>query len=327
MSSFRSCQSSTYPRCTRSGRVSTGLEAPRISRLRARGTLPRGPFAKTRRLQRLERSTQRREKSERREPMTATAEDLMEAATRPPRNPSPYDQYIESTGVPIYRGYAIEDARTIPVGPWPDRECNAAFAVLAGQRDVSEIRITEIPPGGTTRPVKFALDEIVYVVDGRGLTTIWAGDGPKKSFEWSKRSIFVIPGGCTYQLSNTQGHEPTRLMHYNYLPTAMLLRPEAEFYFESAFVAPERLYSGDAFATAKAIESDDERARSLGRPVWFGNFFPDMAVWDKLDTYQERGAGGFHVTIRFAGSAIPSHMSVFPPGRYKKAHYHGPGTA
>jgi hypothetical protein len=116
-------------------------------------------------------------------------------------------------------------------------------------------------------------------------------------------------------------------MHYNYLPVSMLLRPEPEFYFNSSFVQPSALYGGETYAAARAIESTDERARSLGRPVWYGNFFPDMAVWDKLDTYQERGAGGFHVTINFASSAIPSHMSVFPPGRYKKAHYHGPGTA
>src|SRR3954454_23005536 len=160
--------------------------------------------------------------------MAATADEIMEAATRSPRNPSPYDRYIESTGVPVYRGYAIEDARTIPVGPWEERGCNATFAVLAGQKDVSEVRITEVPPGVTTNPVRFSLDEVVYVVEGRGLTTIWAEDGPKKTFEWSKRSIFVIPGGCTYQLSNMQGHEPTRLMHYSHLPTAMMLRPEPE---------------------------------------------------------------------------------------------------
>src|SRR5213075_3129606 len=53
--------------------------------------------------------------------------------------PSPYDKYVESTGVPVHRGYAIEDARTVPVGPWPERECNAAFCVLAGQKDVSEV--------------------------------------------------------------------------------------------------------------------------------------------------------------------------------------------
>jgi oxalate decarboxylase/phosphoglucose isomerase-like protein (cupin superfamily) len=238
----------------------------------------------------------------------------------------PYDLWLESLEVPVHRGYAIEDSRTVEVGPWEERECNTAFVVLAGQEGVSEARITEIPPGVTTRPVKFTLDEVVYVVEGRGLTTIWAADGPKKTFEWSKRSIFLVPGGCTYQLSNTQGHEPARLLHYNYLPTSMLLRPEPEFYFDNPWVKPENLYASEGFSAARAMESPNARARALGRPMWYGNFFPDMAAWDKLDDYPERGGGGFHVTIQFASSTIPSHMSVFPPGTYKKAHYHGPGV-
>src|SRR6184192_129966 len=96
------------------------------------------------------------------------AEATQQQASAEPRATSgrrtPYDTWIESTGVPVYRGYAVEDARTLPVGPWSERECNAAFAVLAGQAGVSEARITEVPPGGTTRPVTFSLDEVVYVV-------------------------------------------------------------------------------------------------------------------------------------------------------------------
>jgi hypothetical protein len=41
-----------------------------------------------------------------------------------------------------------------------------------------------VPPGKSLPPVKFALDEIVYVCSGRGLTTVWAGEGKnKKNFE------------------------------------------------------------------------------------------------------------------------------------------------
>jgi len=239
---------------------------------------------------------------------------------------APYDDWVDSLGVPVHRGWALEDARTVEVGPWEERGCNAAFVVLAGQAGVSESRITEVPPGVTTEPVTFSLDEVVYVVGGRGLTTIWAGDGPKKTFEWSHRSIFLIPGGSTYQLSNTQGHEAARLLHYNHLPTAMMLRPEPEFYFNNNYVKPSVLYEGDAYSAARAIENPNATGRRANQPIWFGNFFPDMAAWDKLDTYQDRGAGGHHVTIRFGASFIPSHMSVFPPGRYKKAHYHGPGV-
>jgi hypothetical protein len=51
-----------------------------------------------------------------------------------------------------------------------------------------------------------------------------------------------------------------------------------------------------------------------------------MRAWDRLDSYQERGAGGHTVRIRFPSAPIWSHMSAFPPYTYKKAHRHGPGA-
>ena len=60
--------------------------------------------------------------------------------------------------------------------------------------------------------------------------------------------------------------------------------------------------------------------------IWYGRFFPDMGAWDKLHTYQERGAGGHRVGVQFAKSTMWSHMSVFPSQTYKKGHRHGPGV-
>src|SRR6266545_2897004 len=66
-----------------------------------------------------------------------------------PRTKTPYEEWIASTGVPIHRGYFIEDVRTVEVGWWEERQCNSAFLVLAGQEGVSEARVTEI---GRARP-------------------------------------------------------------------------------------------------------------------------------------------------------------------------------
>src|SRR5688500_20317180 len=94
-----------------------------------------------------------------------------------------YDEWMEAQGIPVYRGYYIEDLRTLQLGWWDARECNSAFIQLVGQEGVTSARVTEIPPGKTLPPIKFALDEIVYVVAGRGLTTLWAGETrPKKTF-------------------------------------------------------------------------------------------------------------------------------------------------
>ena len=73
-----------------------------------------------------------------------------------------YDEWMESQGIPIYRGYYIEDLRTLQLGWLDERQCNSAFIQLVGQEGVTSARVTEIPPGKTLPPLKCALDEIVY---------------------------------------------------------------------------------------------------------------------------------------------------------------------
>ena len=149
--------------------------------------------------------------------VTTSALDALEIWGRVPR----YDRWLESLNVPVFRGFYIEDLRTMEVGPWEERGCNAAILALNGAEGVTETRVTEIPPGQSTTPFKFSLDELVYVIDGRGITTIWAEGYPKKSFEWQTHSLFMLPKNYTYQLSNTQGHRPARVVNYNCLPVVM----------------------------------------------------------------------------------------------------------
>lgn len=246
-----------------------------------------------------------------------------------------YDQWMEAQGVPIHRGFYVEDVRTAPVDWWEQGKCPAAFIQLAGQEGVSEARITEIPPGESLPPLKFSIDEIVYVASGRGLTTVSTDQGgSKKTFEWDARSLFMLPGGVTHQFSNAQGDRPARLLHYNYLPLAMSVIDDPEFYFnnpgsiKSAFDARVE----DFYSEAKQAPPDDHQRRDQshegapeGAAYWYGNFFPDMQAWDKLAVYRRRGAGGHTVRVSFPHSQLRGHMSVFPSRTYKKGHRHGPG--
>ena len=145
---------------------------------------------------------------------------MAQAAFKPPRTmwskTFTYDYWMESTGLPIHTGFFIDDLRTVDLGWWEERQCMSAFIQLMGQEGVSSTRITEIPAGESTRPLKFALDEVVYVLDGRGLTTIWHDhSGAKRRFEWQQHSMFVLPHGCHHQFSNMQGGKPVRLLHYS----------------------------------------------------------------------------------------------------------------
>jgi oxalate decarboxylase/phosphoglucose isomerase-like protein (cupin superfamily) len=183
-------------------------------------------------------------------------------------------------------------------------------------------------------PLRFALDEIVYVVEGRGFTTVWAEGRPKKVFEWQKHSMFLLPRNYYHQLTNTRGDRPTRLLNYNYLPIAMSIVPDARFFFGNSYADPDMVYAreGEFYSEAKIIRSPRKGKPSDGqdspsdRAFWLGNFFPDMKAWDKLIPYKGRGAGGHAVWIRFSDSPLYSHMSVFPSRTYKKAHRHGPGV-
>jgi hypothetical protein len=236
-----------------------------------------------------------------------------------------YDRWMESVGIPIHRGFFIEDLRTVELGWWDERQCNAAFIQLMGQEGITSAVVMEIAPGKTLPPVKFALDELIYVLQGRGVSTVWAADGaPKKTFEWQDRSLFEIGSNFYLQLGNMRGDRPARLLRYSYLPLATSLVTEPSFYFNNPFQkADGSKQEMDAYSEAKLIENGDPSLAWGGNRVyWFGNFFPDMAAWDKLTTNRR---GGMSVTIMFPNSEMSCHMSVFPTRTYKKAHRHGPG--
>jgi oxalate decarboxylase/phosphoglucose isomerase-like protein (cupin superfamily) len=191
--------------------------------------------------------------------------------------------------------------------------------------DIHEARIVEVPPGKTLPPTRIALEELVYVVEGRGLCTLWGAEGlPRKSFEWGKHAIFMIPPNYSYQITNTHGSQPARLMHTNYLPLALQTVPNIDFFMDNPKVDLSILYGENENPYSSAVVTHPTGNRSGLRNLWVGNFFPDMATWDKLEAYRTRGAGGTTVFFR-SRTGKSGHMSVFPPRRYKMAHRHGPG--
>ena len=244
-----------------------------------------------------------------------------------------YDEWMESRGVPVHHGFFVRDVRTMELAWWEERKCNTGFIQLAGQEGVSEARVTEIQPGETLPPYRMAIDEVVYVVSGRGVASVWSDQAPTpRTFEWTDHAMFLVPHNHYRQFGNMQGEKPVRLLSYSYLPLAMSVVPDPGFFLNNPYAPPEGEYTGrqDFYSEAKIISEGGEGLRwgnggQKKRAYWYGNFFPDMRAWDKLQDLQHRGAGGKSVTIQFAGSDMSCHMSVFPNGTYKKAHRHGPG--
>ena len=53
----------------------------------------------------------------------------------------------------------------------------------------------------------------VYILDGRGITTVSAPDGgAKRTFEWQSHSMFLLPRYARHQFSNTQGNRPAQTL-------------------------------------------------------------------------------------------------------------------
>jgi mannose-6-phosphate isomerase-like protein (cupin superfamily) len=243
-----------------------------------------------------------------------------------------HDHWMDSLGLPIYSGYYIEDLRDVRLGRWEERGCDAAFIQLEGQQGITETRVSEVPPRGVLPPVRLAFDEVVYVAQGRGATTVWRSGSERKSFEWSENSMFLLPRHHFHQFSNTHGSRPARLLHYNYFPLLLSASPDPE-----AFISTNRGEAGEpvreldleALYAEPALKTTDTEDVSWKRraSVWIGSFFPDMSAWDKLTVNEGRGAGGRTVAMEFPRSEISCHMSMFPSRTYKKAHRHGPGRA
>ena len=240
---------------------------------------------------------------------------------------SAYDRWVDAQRIPVHEGHFVPDLRTVELGDWPERGCAAAFLKLAGQEAVSEARVSEIAPGQTVPVQTFGFDELVYVVDGRGLTTIWRDDGgPSASFEWQKHSLFLVPRHHRHQFSNVQGDRPARLFHYNYLPFVMDAIPDVSFFLNNAHVEPGAGAGPLAELYSEAKSTPRERPGGGSASQWVGNFFPDMLAWDKLSSGDQRGFASHLVSMRYPNSPLTSHMAVFPPFTYKKAHRHGPGV-
>ena len=207
-----------------------------------------------------------------------------------------HDNWLEeqaSKGVPLLSDCYVEDLRTLQLGYWDIRDCNTALIRFTDMGGVTEARVQEIPSGGSLKPFKLGVEEMVYVLGGRGFASVWGEiSNAKRDFEFSDRSVFVIPRNAWAEIRN-MGNTPVRLLYFNYLPIAMSTIPDPEFFMNNAHVNKTILDNADQdfFSEAKDIEKNFGSAwGAVGATVWSGNFWPDLLAWDKLTAAGSRGA-------------------------------------
>jgi oxalate decarboxylase/phosphoglucose isomerase-like protein (cupin superfamily) len=253
--------------------------------------------------------------------MVSTVQEPLNFDTRG-GSPS-YNRWLASQDVPVHGGYYVQDVRTLERGWWAHRGCPAAVLALEGHKGLEHIHVLEIPPGESIPPYRIALEEVVYVLEGRGLASVWAEGHPKIHFEWQKHSYFRIPTNYHYELSNARGDQPALTLHVNFLPLAFQTNRNPDFFFKNPLVDLSEMYAEDG----KAFYSADARAvQRENRVSWQANFFPDLTLWDRLEAYGRAGRLAYGGGIWFPNSSFSTSLMVLPSRRYRTAHRHAAGT-
>jgi len=227
-----------------------------------------------------------------------------------------YREWIQNEGIPIVEDFGL-DLLAVETKPWPRMGGNGAFTLMKGRGDFLDTYTLDVLPGGETVPQKHLFEEVVYVLDGRGSTTIEDSQGNKHSFEWGAKSLFVLPLNCRYQHFNTSGQKAARICSTTNLPMMLNAFHNEDFIFNNPYGFQERL------GEEKFFKGDGEFiSMRPGRHMWETNFVPDLSTF-KLQEWKERGAGGSNIMFVLGDGTMHAHVSEMPVGTYKKCHRHG----
>ena len=229
---------------------------------------------------------------------------------------SPYTRWVRKEGLDIISAHYIPNLHTVELKPWPRRGGSGVYINHEASRTSNDCYVCEIPPGKELTPQRQLFEEMIYVLDGRGSTSVWNDAGKRVTFEWKAGALFAIPLNAWHQHFNGSGKEPARYVSVTNGPVVMNLYEDENFIFNSVYDFKNRFEGEPDYFSNKG----EQKGLLLDT-----NFVAD-AVNLPLIAAKERGAGGGHIRFSMAKGSMNSHISQFPIGTYKKAHAHGPGA-
>lgn len=234
------------------------------------------------------------------------------------RKALPYDLFMESEGVPIYRGIGVRRVQDLPMGSWPRLGGRGSYIQLYGTEGLWGAYVVEVPAGGALNIERHLYEKVVLVVEGRGSTEVWkSGDPRAKTFEWQQFSMFSIPLNVRHRFVNAT-NAPALLLCGTTAPPQMNLVGNQRFIFDNPFDFDDR-YSGaeDYFKPRDALEPDPIRGLAMRRT----NLIPDAADCD-LPLDNRRSPGYRRIEPSMASNRFYVWLAQHENGRYSKAHKH-----
>jgi oxalate decarboxylase/phosphoglucose isomerase-like protein (cupin superfamily) len=229
---------------------------------------------------------------------------------------TPYTRWVRSEGLDILSAMYVPNLHSVELKPWARRGGRGVFLNHDASRTSNDAYVCEIPPGKQLAPQRQLFEEMIYILDGRGSTSVWNDAGRKLTFEWKAGAIFAVPLNTTHQHFNGSGKDPARFVSVTNAPVIINSFGDIDFVFNTRYDFRDR-FSGEADYFASGGE---QKGLLLDT-----NFVAD-AINLPLISAKERGAGGGHIRFSMAKGSMNSHISQFPVGTYKKAHAHGPGA-
>ena len=229
---------------------------------------------------------------------------------------TPYTRWVASEGLDIIDAMHVANLHTVDLKPWARRGGKGVYLNHDASRTSNDCYVCEIAPGGELAPQRQLFEEMIYILDGRGSTSVWNEAGRKVSFEWQAGAIFAIPLNTSHQHFNGSGKDAARFVSVTNEPVIINAFGDTAFVFGTPFDFKDR-FSG---------ESDYFANKGEQKGLLLDTNFVADAINLPLMAAKERGAGGGHIRFSMARGSMNSHISQFPVGTYKKAHAHGPGA-
>ncbi|MEE8518942.1 MAG: cupin domain-containing protein [Dehalococcoidia bacterium] len=239
------------------------------------------------------------------------------------KNPkSPYDLFIESQGIPVYRDIGVRKIQDLPLAPWKRLGGKGTAIQLSGTEGLWGMYVVEVPGAGALNAERHLYEEIYYVVEGRGSTEVWQdGNSKVQSFEWGPGSLFGIPLNAWHRLVNATS-SPALLLAATTAPNIFNLLREPEFILNCPYDFLNRFdASDDYFKPVEDIYADPIRGLAMRRT----NVIPDILTCE-LPRDNRRSFSYRRVEPHMAGANFYMKIGEYETGQYSKAHKHTSGA-
>src|ERR1035437_3630421 len=234
------------------------------------------------------------------------------------RPKTPYDLFMETEGIPIYRDIGVSKVQNLPLAPWKRMGGRGTFIQLHGTEGKWGSYVVEVPGAGALTAEKHLYEEVFYVIEGRGSTEVLVEQDSKRHvFEWQAGSLFSIPLNAWHRVVNASS-SPALLLGGTTAPNVLNLLNNTDAIFNCPLEFRDRFSGADDFYRARDdIEPDPVRGLAMRRT----NFIPDIVNCD-LPLDNRRSPGYRRIEPFMTGNTFYLWIAQHENGRYSKAHAH-----